>query len=125
ILFGKLRPNLKKSLLAPFDGYCSTDILVLRCLEGVIPSFASYVFQWERVFAAAAASAVGTKMPRTSWGELRNVRIFKPSSSSEQYRIATVLDALENVLANSEAVIIKLRQLRVGLIEDLLTYGIN
>src|SRR5665811_544236 len=29
ILFGKLRPYLRKSATAPFDGYCSTDILVL------------------------------------------------------------------------------------------------
>jgi|SRR5579872_414517 len=125
ILFGKLRPNLRKSLLASFDGYCSTDILVLRCLDGIIPSFAGYVFQWDRVFAAATASAVGTKMPRTSWRELRNVQVFKPTSPSEQSSIATVLDALENVLVNSEAVLAKLRQLRSGLIDDLLIYGFN
>src|SRR5213594_1380456 len=35
ILFGKLRPNLRKSIRAPFAGYCSTDILILRCLDGV------------------------------------------------------------------------------------------
>jgi type I restriction enzyme, S subunit len=29
ILFGKLRPNLKKSIRVDFPGYCSTDILVL------------------------------------------------------------------------------------------------
>ncbi len=30
VLFGKLRPNLRKCVVVPFDGYCSTDILVLR-----------------------------------------------------------------------------------------------
>jgi type I restriction enzyme S subunit len=36
ILFAKLRPNLRKSVRAPFDGYCSTDILVLGCLPGML-----------------------------------------------------------------------------------------
>src|SRR3954454_11022232 len=30
ILFGKLRPNLRKTLRVDFAGYCSTEILVLR-----------------------------------------------------------------------------------------------
>ena len=29
-LFGKLRPQLRKCVRVSFDGYCSTDILVLR-----------------------------------------------------------------------------------------------
>lgn len=45
ILFGKLRPNLRKSLQVGFTGYCSTDILVLRARSGVDPAFAARVFQ--------------------------------------------------------------------------------
>ena len=125
ILFGKLRPNLKKSLRAPFDGYCSTDILVLRCRERVNPAFAAHVFQWDRVFAAAAAAAAGTKMPRTSWDELRRVRVFAPESEHEQFCIATVLDLIDEAIAKTEAVIAKLKQVRVGLLHDLLTCGID
>src|SRR4051794_646511 len=36
-LYGKLRPNLRKSVIAPFSGYCSTDILVLRARAAAIP----------------------------------------------------------------------------------------
>ena len=43
ILFGKLRPNLRKSIRAPFPGYCSTNILVLRSRVGVNPAFAAQV----------------------------------------------------------------------------------
>jgi len=41
ILFGKLRPNLRKSVQVDFGGYCSTDILVLRPRPGIIPGFAA------------------------------------------------------------------------------------
>src|SRR5690349_16635076 len=47
ILFGKLRPNLRKSLQVLFDGYCSTDILVLRARPGILSKFAARVLQSE------------------------------------------------------------------------------
>jgi type I restriction enzyme S subunit len=125
ILFGKLRPNLRKSLKAPFSGYCSTDILVLRARNGVLPQYAAHVFQWERVFAAASATGVGTKMPRTSWNDLKRHWVFKPSSEIEQSRIATVLDTVDDAIAKTEAVIAKLRQVRAGLLHDLLTRGLD
>ena len=125
ILFGKLRPNLRKSLKVPFAGYCSTDIIVLRARDGVLPSYAAHVFQWERVFAAASATAVGTKMPRTSWNELRRYRVFKTDSDIEQSRIAAVLDTVSEAIAKTETVIAKLRQVRAGLLHDLLTRGLD
>lgn len=121
ILFGKLRPNLRKSVRAPFNGYCSTDILVLRSLEGVIPNFAGHVFQWERVFAAAVSTAAGTKMPRTSWNDLKYFKVFKPVPS-EQSRIAYVLDTIDEAIAKTEAVIAKMKQVRTGMLHDLLSY---
>ena len=96
ILFGKLRPNLRKSVRAPFSGYCSTDILVLRSEQGIASSFTSHIFQWDRVFDAAAATAAGTKMPRTSWSDLQRVQVFVPNSIDEQERIACVLNMVDD-----------------------------
>ncbi|WP_295435521.1 hypothetical protein [uncultured Thiodictyon sp.] len=125
ILFGKLRPNLRKSLRAPFPGYCSTDILVLRCMPGIMPTFAGHVFQWERVFSAATATAAGTKMPRTSWGDLKGLAVFFPESVAEQSRIAAILDAVDEAIFQTEAVLAKLKQIRTGLLHDLLTHGLD
>jgi type I restriction enzyme S subunit len=124
ILFGKLRPNLKKSVRVSTAGYCSTDILVLRALPGVVPAFAAHLLHSEPVFAAATASAEGTKMPRTSWPELKHFKVFKPASEIEQARIARVLDTADALIAAAEAVVAKLRQVRAGLLHDLLTRGL-
>ncbi|MBS1911107.1 MAG: restriction endonuclease subunit S [Bacteroidetes bacterium] len=43
----------------------------------------------------------------------------------EQHRIAAVLDTIAAAIANAEAVIAKLRQIRSGLLHDLLTRGID
>ena len=125
ILFGKLRPNLRKSLRAPFAGYCSTDILVLRARDGIRPDFAGHLFQWEPIFASAAASAAGTKMPRTSWNELKRYSVRQPESEGEQSRIAALLDTADEAIAKAEALVAKLRQVRTGLIHDLLTCGLD
>jgi type I restriction enzyme, S subunit len=124
VLFGKLRPNLRKSVLAPFDGYCSTDILVLRAREGVDPRFAARLFQSEKVNAVAEATAIGTKMPRTSWRDLRSTKVFCPLKT-EQSKVADVIDVLDIAIRETEAIIEKLKQVKQGLLHDLLTRGID
>ena len=64
-------------------------------------------------------------MPRTSWNELKRFRVFWPESEHEQSRIATVLDTVDEAIAKTEAVIAKLKQVRTGLLHDLLTCGLD
>ncbi|MFO1352031.1 MAG: restriction endonuclease subunit S [Gammaproteobacteria bacterium] len=124
VLFGKLRPNLRKCVIAPFDGYCSTDILVLRPKIGIDPSFAGKVLRTERVGAAAEMTAVGTKMPRTSWKQLSELKVFCPAPP-EQSKIAHILDTLDTAIHETEAIIAKLKAVKQGLLHDLLTRGID
>ncbi len=44
---------------------------------------------------------------------------------SEQQRIAHVLDTVDEAIAKSEAVIAKLKQVRAGMLHDLLTCGLD
>lgn len=124
VLFGKLRPNLRKCVIAPFDGYCSTDILVLRANTGVDPSFAGKVLRTEHVGAAAEMTSVGTKMPRTSWKHLSELEVFCPGFP-EQSKIAKVLDTFDTAIHETEAIIAKLKAVKQGLLHDLLTRGID
>lgn len=125
ILFGKLRPNLRKCVQAPFDGFGSTDILVLRPVDTIDRRFAVWVFQQEAVFRRAEQTAIGTKMPRTSWHDLKQIQVFLPETSTEQRRIAQILDALDTAIRETEALIAKLRKIKAGLLHDLLTRGID
>jgi type I restriction enzyme S subunit len=124
VLFGKLRPNLRKCTLAPFDGYCSTDILVLRPRDGISPRFAARVFQSEHIGAAAEMSAAGTKMPRTSWNALRTLEVYCPDIESQE-SVADVLETLDTTIRQTEAIIEKLKLVKKGLLHDLLTRGID
>lgn len=124
ILFGKLRPNLRKSVLAPVDGLGSTEIIVLRPKPGVDPSFAGHVLRSETVFSEAERMTEGTRMPRTSWKTLSGIEIFAPSDQRAQKLIANILDAIDGAILETEALIEKLAKIRLGLIEDLLSYGL-
>ncbi|MCL4745764.1 MAG: restriction endonuclease subunit S, partial [Burkholderiaceae bacterium] len=124
VLFGKLRPNLRKCVLAPFDGYCSTDIVVLRAKPGIDPRFLARVFQTESVGAEAEKTAIGTKMPRTSWGQLKHHLVFAPHLD-EQSAIARILDTLDTQIERTQALIAKLEQVKEGLLHDLLTRGVD
>lgn len=123
-LFGKLRPNLRKVVIAPFPGYCSTDILVFRPVDGVESRFVGRLFQSERVHAVAVRTSIGTKMPRTSWSELKSLVVPTPPLP-EQQKIAEVLDTVDEAIARTEAIIAKLKQMKQGLLHDLLTRGID
>jgi type I restriction enzyme S subunit len=125
VLFGKLRPNLRKTFAAPFDGYCSTDILVLQPNAGFDPGFVSRVFQREEVFEEAVRTAEGTKMPRTSWARLKQYEVFVPEADNERTAIAQVLDVADEAIAKTKALIAKLHAIRQGLLHDLLTRGLD
>lgn len=124
ILFGKLRPNLRKSVLAPLNGLGSTEILVLRPKTGVDPSFAGHVLRSETVFFETERMTEGTRMPRTSWQTLSGIEVFAPTELRTQKLIADILDIIDDSILETDRVIEKLRNVHVGIIDDLLTRGL-
>ena len=123
VLFGKLRPNLRKCELALFDGCCSTDILVQRTNSQVSSQFAARVFQSDHVGRLAERTAAGTKMPRTSWRDIRRLETFFPARRAQD-EIANILNTLDTTIRQTEAIIEKLKLVKRGLLHDLMTRGI-
>jgi type I restriction enzyme S subunit len=77
-LFGKLRPYFHKIAIAPIDGVCSTDILVIapKMLEwyGFVLGHISSV----ELINYTNAASTGTKMPRTNWPDIANYEVAIP-----------------------------------------------
>lgn len=120
ILFGKLRPNLRKAIQVDCHGYCSTDFLILRPKAGVDPRYASHVVASEGVFRHAERNSIGTGMPRTSWHAVSQAQVWVPPLQ-EQRRIAETLDTLDETVRAIESTINKLEAIRIGVIEDKLS----
>ena len=68
--------------------------------------------------------ASGTTFLEISKADFSRIRTRRPKLP-EQSRIAAVLDAVDEAIVKTEAVIAKLKQVRAGLIHDLLTRGLD
>ncbi len=78
ILFGKLRPYFHKVVVAPFDGVCSTDILVCRPKKlAYYGLMAMHLFS-VRLVEYANRLSNGAKMPRVNWKDIAAYTISIP-----------------------------------------------
>jgi type I restriction enzyme S subunit len=123
-LFGKLRPYLAKVSLADFDGICSTDILVIRAVNSISPDFLYRILSSEGAISHAVESSAGNVMPRTSWKAMAEFIFVKPPLS-EQQKIAKILTSVDEVIEKTQAQIDKLKDLKIGMMQELLTNGIG
>ena len=78
ILFGKLRPYLHKVGVAPVDGVCSTDIVVVAPRSPTWSAFVLGLVSSDEFVEYTNAGSTGTKMPRTSWSEMARYEIALP-----------------------------------------------
>lgn len=79
-LFGKLRPYFHKVAIAPFDGYCSTDILVLRAKNPLHSPLVATAANSDAVVQQAVNSSNGTRMPRAKWNDIEDCPIPDPAA---------------------------------------------
>ena len=100
ILFGKLRPYFHKVGVAPLDGVCSTDILVLapRLPEwfGLLLGHASSL----ELIQFTDLASTGTKMPRTNWGDISSFRIALPPKPLAAALTKHIEPMVERITAN-------------------------
>lgn len=124
VLYGKLRPYLRKYWLADFDGACSTEIWVLKNAENIEKQFLFYLFQSEYINKIANLSS-GTKMPRADWKFMREQNLYIPYQNdipdlSLQRRIASILSGIDKKIESEEKVLEKYKKIKKGLMEKLL-----
>ncbi|MGA2514565.1 MAG: hypothetical protein ABSG37_13265 [Candidatus Limnocylindrales bacterium] len=93
VMFGKLRPYLRKSWLADRVGLCSSELIVMRPRPHECDSrWLAYLVQSQPFVGWAVASSEGVKMPRTSWEKLGRY-VTESLSPHTQRAIADYLDA--------------------------------
>ena len=102
ILYSKLRTYLNKVLIAPTSGYCSTEIIPIKCHDSVT---AQYLCAWLRspyFLAYTQSCGYGVKMPRISTTDARNGIVPLPPLNEQRrimeqvHSIFEVLDAISN-----------------------------
>lgn len=128
VLFGKLRPYLAKVHLSRLNGLVSTEALVFRASNAVNPKFLFYFCVSSDFIDAVNGTTFGSKMPRASWDNIGNFRMFIPSLK-EQTAIAHYLDTklgeIDALIDKQQTLLEKLAEQRTAVITHAVTKGLN
>lgn len=104
ILFGKLRPYFHKVGVAPVDGVCSTDILVLAPKSPEWGGFFLGHVSSDELIQYVDLASTGTKMPRTNWKDMAAFKVVLPSeeiASAFTRKIQPMIDQIVSSIHQS------------------------
>jgi type I restriction enzyme S subunit len=100
ILFGKLRPYFHKVGVAPVDGVCSTDIVVVSPRTQEWFGFVLAHVSSDAFVEHTNAGSTGTKMPRTSWGDMARYVVVIPPENVTKAFTSHIQPAVDHVIAS-------------------------
>ena len=117
IIFGKLRPYLRKFVFAESDCAASSETWVLTAASGINPRFLFYLIQSEPFMRVANISS-GTKMPRSEWPNVANAQFAIPSQSRQQ-TIADCFTAIDMRIQDAQKTFLAMQAYKRGLLQQL------
>ena len=127
ILFGKLRPYFHKVGVAPLDGVCSTDIVVVQPKSNLWFGFVLGHTSSAEFVDYTDATSTGTRMPRTNWADMARYKVALPSIAVSRAftrlvepcvnRIVSAIHESHSLAAQRDALLPRLVSGKVG-VED-------
>ena len=116
VLFGKLRPYLRKFISANFEGVCSTEIWVFRGKK-VSAKYLYYLVQTDKFYKIANVT-FGSKMPRSDWDFVSSFP-FECPCKEEQEKIADFLTAIDRKIEAVARQVDRTEQFKKGLLQKM------
>lgn len=117
ILFGNIRPYLKKVWLSNESGVASPDVLIFKATNA-IPGYLKFILSSERFFNHVAQGYKGSKMPRGDKHQIMDFSIQCPCLE-EQQKIADFLSALDSKIDIKRKTVATMRDLKRGLMQQM------
>lgn len=98
----------------------------LHNFDTLLPEYARYLLRSEKLRHKISMHGKGSTRFNISKGSLfKELYIHIPESTNEQRKIAEILSTVDRVIEQTEELIAKYRNIKQGLMHDLLTYGID
>ncbi|ENU82940.1 hypothetical protein F974_01965 [Acinetobacter sp. CIP 102159] len=116
VLFGKLRPYLRKFAKPKFKGVCSSEIWVLTGLK--ISNDYLFQFVQSEQFTELTNIQSGSKMPRADWNVIADSEIEFPCLE-EQTKIANFLSAIDQKIEVVAEQIEQAKTWKKGLLQQM------
>jgi type I restriction enzyme S subunit len=128
IIYGKLRPYLKKTWIAEFNGNAVGDFFVFRANHNAYNQYCKWLFLSHGFTQTVSNSTEGAKMPRVSSAFILNMGFYLPPID-EQKAIAAYLDEktgkIDELIAEKTKQVEDLRSFRTSVITVAVTRGLN
>ena len=127
LMFSKLRPYLAKTVIVPYNCFCTGEMMVISAFNGDM-RFLRYVMLHERFIDSVNSSTYGAKMPRANSSYILNMQVPIPQVD-EQQKIADYIDEkvlqIDMATKKYEQIIDDLQVLKTRLISDTVTGKID
>jgi type I restriction enzyme S subunit len=125
VLYGKLRPYLRKAIVAEMNGACSTEFLVLRT-RNTLPRWLHRWLLTPDVTQKIESGCEGAKMPRADWEHVGSIEMPAPCPE-EQVQIISSVDRetarIDALIAKKTRFIELLKEKRQAFITHAVTKG--
>lgn len=121
IVYSKIRPYLRKAILADFSGLCSADMYPLTPASETSGRFIFESLLAHKFTKYAESVSVRSGMPKINRVELADFQIALPRDPREQRAIAEALADVDAAVAVLEQLISKKRDLKQAAMSQLLT----
>ena len=120
IVYSKIRPYLRKAILADFSGLCSADMYPLKPATDISAGYILAVILGYRFSKYAESVSVRSGMPKINRTEMADFSLAVPPLP-EQRAIATALSDVDGLLGGLDRLIAKKRDLKQAAMQQLLT----
>jgi len=117
------RTGVGKMAIAPFDVAISQDITGVSFNSDISPEFIRFKLDHEIAYFLRLNQ--GTSINGITRNDLLDFEIKIPTSKTEQKRIAEILSTADEAIERTRALIDKYNRIKRGLMQDLLTRGID
>lgn len=129
LIIAKTGATIGKSGVFPktfIDGIIASSCLKVSCDPNIVdPKLILYMIVWENGQKKILEGAGGSTRTSINIGPFSDIRLFLPESKSEQRKIAEILTTVDGAIEQTEALIRKYQRIKQGLMQDLLTRGID
>ena len=120
VLYGKLRPYLRKYYHTQCNGVCSSEIWVLKPKKTISSYYLYLLVQSDKFNQLTNLSCCGSKMPRADW-EYVEQTLYPIPAPEEQEKIVKCIMNYEKKVEKLDSLINQKKKYKKGLMQDLLT----
>ncbi|WP_273127560.1 restriction endonuclease subunit S [Bacillus weihaiensis] len=99
VLYSKLRPYLRKIIVAPYDGFATTEMFPLTLFGDIIPEYVELYLK-SNTFLSIVESGSKGDMPRTNATKFKSYPIALPSFEEQR----EIINVVKKIFAFSELV---------------------